>query len=134
MKIDVIRCNPNDSGNNAEDADDVDNDDDSDDDDVDYNDDEIVEDVRNDRPPCSPINRSRNSSDDEHGIVAGRMVHSNLSMSKSEGTRVLDADRDFSSQEVKVKHKILVFKCQPDKWSEKCAFAKDDGVEGLKGT
>ena len=45
----------------------------------------------------------------------------------------MDADRNFSGGEVKVKHKILALKYHEDKWCERCTFTKGDGEEIFKG-
>ena len=46
---------------------------------------------------------------------------------------MLSVNIDFSSGEVKMKHKMLAIKYHPDKCSKRCAFTKEDGMELSKG-
>ena len=95
--------------------------------DVDEDDDEGVEDSRNELPtqisPQTPNNRrSRNICSNKCNVTPRRMVNAKPNMTKAEAIKILDANRDCSGREVKVKHSILAIKHHPDKWNKRCCF------------
>ena len=53
-------------------------------------------------------------------------------MSKAESIMTLNSDKNYSSREAKVNHKIFAIKYHSYKWSTRCSFSKSTGEHMIK--